>query len=278
MDTASSMIRAAEQTGSAALRSGPSKRPTRIRARRPLLSAPLVLCLLWSTAGLQASAQDSSAAQPGLPASVAPLELQANELRERFMEALRDCGVEPAFEPKIVVRTHPGMIAYFPGEQSVHLSRWADLPAPVVGTLSAWAAEGALGLGAEQQFAEVFHSLLLPHELGHYLQHASGRLARLDRWESEVEANRIAIAFWQLDPAEAQRLPARIDNFIGFLGNLPSPVPEGSEPREYFNANYERLGDDGPAYGWYMGGLMRTAWEERSRTDFCALAKLNSPS
>lgn len=278
MDTAFTLPCAAEQTGEAALRSGLPKRPARIRERRSFLSAPRVLCLLLSTAGLQASAQDSGAAEPGSPTSLASIELQANGLRDRFMNALRDCGVEPAFEPKMVVRTHPGMIAYFPGEQSVHLSRWADLPAPVVGMLNAWAAEGTLGLSAERQFAEVFHSLLLPHELGHYLQHASGRLASLDRWASEVEANRIAIAFWQLDAAEAQRLPARIDNFIGFLGNLPSPVPEGSEPREYFNANYERLGDDGPAYGWYMGGLMRVAWEERGLTDFCALAKLNPPS
>ncbi len=276
MGTTSLPPHTADRVGTTHMQHAPPSLPTRVGGCRRRLSVLPVLLMSVFSAAPGAQAHDP-AAQPDLRASVDGIELRAAEVLERFMTALRDCGVEPAFEPKIVVRTHPGMIAYFPGEQSVHLSRWADLPAPITGTLAAWAAEGTLGLSAEQQFAEVFHSLLLPHELGHYLQHASGRLARLDRWASEVEANRIAIAFWQLDPAEAQRLPARIDNFIGFLGNLPSPVPDGSEPREYFNANYERLGDDGPAYGWYMGGLMRTAWQERSRTDFCALAKLNRP-
>lgn len=108
---------------------------------------------------------------------------------------------------------------------------------------------------AEQQFAEIFNSLLLPHELGHYLQHLSGRSRKLDRWESEVEANR-----------------------IGFLGQLPDPVPDGMQPRDYFNANYERLGDDAQAYGWYQGAFMRTAWAERASTDFCKLVRLNAPA
>lgn len=86
---------------------------------------------------------------------------------------------------------------------------------------------------AEQQFAEIFNSLLLPHELGHYLQHLSGRSRKVDRWESEVEANRIAIAFWSLAPSDAEQLPKRIENFVGFLGQLPDPVPDGMQPRDY---------------------------------------------
>ncbi len=97
------------------------------------------------------------------------------------------------------------------------------------------------------------------------------------RWESEVEANRIAIAFWSLDPAEAAQLPARIENFAVFLEALPDPVPPGVSPRDYFNANYERLGDDAQAYGWYQGAFMRTAWNERAQTDFCSLVRLNAP-
>lgn len=202
---------------------------------------------------------------------------QATALRDRFMAAVRACGITPPFDPSIIVDSHPSIIAYSFEARTAHLSRWAELPAPLQAMLEAWGADGPLGLSGEQQFADIFNSLLVPHELGHYLQHVSGRYRTLDLWEGEVEANRIAIAFWSLDPAEAARLPDRIENFAGFLGKIPSPVPEGSQPRDYFNANYEALGQDAEAYGWYQGAFMRTAWEERDQTDFCDLVTLNAP-
>ena len=206
------------------------------------------------------------------------IERQAFDIRDRFMAAVKACGVVPTFRPGVVVKTHPGIVAYFKEDQSAHLSRWADMPPPVKDMIEAWAANGSLGLNGEAQFAEIFNSLLLPHELGHYLQDMSGRWNGMDRWESEVEANRIAIAFWSLDPAEAVRLPGRIENFTGFLEKLPSPVPKGMLARDYFNANYEKLGNNAEAYGWYQGAFMRTAWNERAQTEFCKLARLNSPA
>ena len=206
------------------------------------------------------------------------IERQAFDIRDRFMAAVKACGVVPAFQPGIVVETHPGVVAYFEKDRSAHLSRWADMPPPIREMMEAWAANGPLGLNGEAHFAEIFNSLLLPHELGHYLQSMSGRWDGMDRWESEVEANRIAIAFWSLDPVEAKRLPNRIENFTAFLEKLPSPVPKGMAPRDYFNANYEKLGNDAKAYGWYQGAFMRTAWNERAETNFCDLARLKAPA
>lgn len=202
----------------------------------------------------------------------------AVDIRDRFMAEVRRCGVAPTFEPGVVVKTHPLVVAYFQSDRAAHLSRWADMPPPIQGMIEAWAADGSLKLGGEAQFVEIFNSLLLPHELGHYLQDMSGRWGKLDRWESEVEANRIAIAFWSLKPGDAADLPNRIENFSGFLEKLPSPVPEGVQPRDYFNSNYERLGNDAEAYGWYQGAFMRAAWNEREQTDFCTLARLNAPA
>lgn len=204
------------------------------------------------------------------------IERQAFDIRDRFVAEVRNCGVVPTFEPGVVVETHPAVVAYFQSDRSAHLSRWADMPPPITGMVEAWAAKGTLGLSGEGQFVEIFNSLLLAHELGHYLQDLSGRWASMDRWESEVEANRIAIAFWSLDPAEAAKLPARIENFAVFLETLPNPVPTAVRPRDYFNANYEKLGNDAEAYGWYQGAFMRTAWNERAATDFCSLVKLKA--
>lgn len=206
-----------------------------------------------------------------------PVQAEATALRDRFVAAIKACGVTPTFEPGVIVETHPGLVAYFNDDRSAHLSRWAEVDPSFQGMVEAWGAAGPLGLDGEHQFSEIFNSLLLPHELGHFLQHQSGRFETLDHWEAEVEANRIAIAFWSLDPADAARLPARIENFTGFLGKLPDPVPEGSTPRDYFNANYRQLGADAQAYGWYQGAFMRTAWAERNQNDFCALVRLNSP-
>lgn len=206
------------------------------------------------------------------------VERQALDIRDRFVKAIEACGIEPAFGPGIVMKTHPGVVAYFKQDRSAHLSRWADLPLPVQGMVEAWAASGTAGLDGEAHFVQVFNGLLLPHELGHYLQHMSGRLDTLPRWESEIEANRIAIAFWSLEGTDSASLPERIENFSRFLESLPSPVPEGVDLRDHFNANYDTLGEDAAAYGWYQGTLMRRAWDERGQTDFCSLVRLNAPA
>lgn len=206
------------------------------------------------------------------------VESQALDIRDRFVAAIESCGVKPAFGPGIVIRTHPGIVAYFKQDRSAHLSRWADLPPPVQRMVEAWAASGTAGLSGEAHFVQVFNGLLLPHELGHYLQHMSGRLDTLPRWESEIEANRIAIAFWSLEGTGSASLPERIENFSRFLESLPRPVPAGVDLRDHFNANYDALGEDAAAYGWYQGTLMRKAWDERGQTDFCSLVRLNAPA
>lgn len=143
--------------------------------------------------------------------------------------------------------------------------------------MTAWAARAGAPDGAAI-FADIFNSLLVPHEMGHWTQHLSRRALTLDFWEMEVEANRLALAFWSLDPDQAQRLPARVEAFTGFLGDLPNPVPEGQTPRDYFNANYAALGADPAAYGWFQGAFMREAWDRRGEADFCDLARLNAPA
>ena len=54
---------------------------------------------------------------------------------------------------------------------------------------------------------------------------------------------------------------------------LPDPVPAGQDPRAYFEANYEALGADPMAYGWYQGAFMRAAWADHGSAGFCDLVK-----
>lgn len=227
----------------------------------------VVLALI--VAASPATAQDSSP-------PVDPLQAHGEQIRDRFLSAVHDCGVEPTFIPAVVVRTSPSLATYSSADRALYLSRYEDLPPPIQATMAAWAQNGTLGLDASGQFAEIFNTLVVPHELGHALQAMWGRQSVLDRWDRETEANRIAIEFWALNASEAERLPTRIENVTRFLGRLPDPVPEGRSPREHFNTDYQALVADPQAYGWFQGALMRTAWEERDQRGFCDLVRLNA--
>jgi hypothetical protein len=205
-----------------------------------------------------------------------PVQARGDAIRDRFVAAVRECGVEPTFIPEVAIRTAPSLATYSSTDRTLYLSRFEELPPPIQGTMTAWAADGVLDLDAQGQFAEIFNTLVVPHELGHALQFMWGRHPTLDRWESETEANRIAIAYWRLDPAEAERLPERIENVTRFLGRLPSPVPEGRSARDHFNSDYWALVADPQAYGWYQGALMQTAWDQRDQSSFCDLVRINA--
>lgn len=215
----------------------------------------------------------SSLAGPAGAQSDDPLVAQTEAIIARFMTEMRNCGVEPAYVPGVVVDSTPSIVSFYDGDRSVHMSRWADTPSFVKDLVNGWSAAGTLGYTPEQQFAEIFNSLLVPHELGHFVELSAGAYDQADFWVGEVNANRIALAFWALDPAERARLAARIENYNVFLAALPNPVPQGEDPHAYFQANYERLSNDPAAYGWYQGAFMRAAWAQKDEADFCALVR-----
>lgn len=212
-------------------------------------------------------------ATPALAQGVDPLKMQAEAIIARFDTALRACGVTPPYVPGVIVDSAPSLVSYYLDDRSVHLSRWAEMPEGIQGMLGGWAAAGTLGLTPEHQFAEIFNSLLVPHELGNYVASPDGRLNTLDGWENEVLANRIAIAFWLQDTAPNAPVADRVANFNTFLGQLPNPVPAGEDPHAYFESNYEALSNDAAAYGWYQGAFMRTAWAGHEGVTFCDLVK-----
>ena len=212
-------------------------------------------------------------AGPAMADTPDPVREKAAAIIGRFDAALRACGVEPEFVPGIVIDSDPTIISFYDRTRSVHLSRWSEMPPPVQGLMEAWAEGGTLGLAPEAHFAEIFNSLLIPHELGHYVAMMDGRFRTQDFWTNEVQANRIALAFWAMDAEPGRPLADRVENFTRFLSALPDPVPAGQDPRAYFEANYEALGADPMAYGWYQGAFMRAAWAEHESAGFCDLVK-----
>lgn len=231
--------------------------------------------LLWIASALTLLCASPVVVQSAAPD---PLRAQGEAIRDRFVAAIRACGVEPSFLPTVEVDTRPSLVSYNTEGRVVRISRWEELDPGMQGLVTAWSQQGTLGLTPEQMFGEIFNSFLLAHELGHYLEHMSGRLNTVDLWQSEVEANQIAIAFWEQDAGQAERLPMRVENFNRFLEGLPDPVPTGEDSRAWFIANYDgRLSTDAAAYGWYQGAFVRTAWAQRADRDFCGWVQANPP-
>jgi hypothetical protein len=223
-------------------------------------------CLLGFTAAFGTDAS---------PAPIDPAGQRASTVLDDFVTAMHVCGVRPVNLPRLVMKTAPYLSSYFNDDNTIRLSRWHELPQPVESLMTDWAKQGTLKLAPPEMFGEIFNSLLVPHEMGHYLKYQSGRSKTLDHWQSEIEADQIAIAFWSLTPNGKASIANRVSNFERFLGTLPNPVPGGADPHAYFEANYDRLGSDPGAYGWYQGAFMRTAWADRSERDFCGWITLN---
>lgn len=203
-----------------------------------------------------------------------PLQDKVAGITERFVAAVRACGVEPAFVPATELATDARVISYDPEKRAVIIGRWEALPPPIQGFLADWAAHDMPGETPQALFDKLFNGFLVAHELGHWVGDQSGRMATVDYYDFEVEANRFAIAFAALDPRTLATREETVGQF-SYIRGLPNPVPEGQTARQYFNDNYMTLTTQDPiAYNWYQGHFMQMAWERRDEADFCALARL----
>lgn len=207
-------------------------------------------------------------------ATLAPVEQKVTVIRDRFVVAVRACGVRPKFEPAVKIATEPAVIAYRGKSRTLVIGRWAALPPPIKDFLDKWAAHGMPGGTGEVLFDKLFNGFLVGHELGHWVGDQSGRLKTIDFYEAEIEANQFAIAFANLKPGSENSREKTVEQFA-FLRTLPSPVPAGQDERAYFNAHYWTMSTQDPvAYNWYQGRFMQEAWKRRDKMDFCQLVMM----
>ncbi|ADL01322.1 hypothetical protein [Brevundimonas subvibrioides] len=213
-----------------------------------------------------------------------PAQDVGDSIRDRFVAAVEACGTALSSTPGVVVDTSSSIdIHYSPDDRSIHLGRWADLDTDSRGVIEAWASKGTMGLSPEQMFSETFNSIMAPHELGHFLQDISGRSASLGMWDGELEANRIAVAFWAMQPGADGRVVERVGNITPLMDDVPDPVPAEEDPKAFFETHYDAFmrGEDGPlnpvTYSWFQARLLTTALEEPEAYPFCDLVQINQP-
>jgi len=154
------------------------------------------------------------------------------------------------------------MIFYDDRTHTIHYPVWNDLAADQRAQMIE--AAGRSGLDPETFFTDTFQSLLVAHELGHWLETIDDR--QIDHWSSELQANRIAVAYWRLVTNDDALVEARVKPLWQGQNGIDH-VPPGRAIAEWFN----EAPFDPATYGWFQGRMMQEAWRRRDEADFCAL-------
>lgn len=157
-----------------------------------------------------------------------------------------------------------------------HEADFTTLPPPMQQIWNGWASYTTDEPNGEALFKDMFYRFFMVHELGHLIAHRviQGLPEPQDKETSdnlqnnllsgEYEANRIALSwFREYDPEYLTRL---IGDFRRIKAKLPNPVPAGLDPRRYFSDNYDKLGVDPVAYGWFQLYMVISVYDEPAKS------------
>jgi hypothetical protein len=194
---------------------------------------------------------------------------------DTFYEAVVACDRTPPFKPSVSMDPTSDAIRYDSVNRVIVLVPYESLPPPRRAAMDRFAAIGTLGLSGREQYLEVFHNLLVPHELGHWLQEIAQR--PLNRWLAEYQANQIMVAFWREYPA-ASPAPAtelRLANFVAQPPHAPSPMPAdaGLSVSDYFNSHLAEIEANPMAYAAFQKLMVRQAMVEEPAPSFGELVE-----
>ena len=159
---------------------------------------------------------------------------------------------------------------------TAHEADFTKLPPPMQQVWNEWASDTTDEPSGEALFRDMFYRFFLVHELGHLIAHRVIQgLPEAERKETEenlthnllsgeYEANRIALSwFRETDPEYLTRL---VSDFRRIEKKLPDPVPTGLDPRRYFSDNYDKLGADPLAYGWFQLYMVISVYDEPAKS------------
>ena len=183
----------------------------------------------------------------------------------------------PAFSPpKIVLDAGMRISLFTYGDGTVHEAQFADLPPQMQDLWKQWASYTTDQPDGKALFDDMFHRFFFVHEMGHWM--ASQVIAGLpgsemsivakneanNKWAREIAANRIACAWYrEHDP---QYLAKLVADFRRIQSRLPNPVPAGTDKKTYFTDNYQKLGIDPLAYGWYQLQMVIEVYDQPAQT------------
>ena len=195
-------------------------------------------------------------------------------IERRFVDEVHGAGVKtPRPAPSIQFETAAILATYNADANAIHILRWNSAPLPAKATFNLMAIYCKDGITGEKLFAESYGRLFFAHELGHWLQLQFHR-GPIDQYRLEMEANRIAVAFWSARPDDRAWLRQMVERYKLVRSQFPNPVPKGQDPGDYFNRNWKKWVQDGRLeYGAYQIRMIIDAWDERNRPAFAEIAR-----
>lgn len=119
--------------------------------------------------------------------------------------------------------------------------------------------DGDLSKG-QTLYEDYFLKFNLIHEVSHTIQVLYD--VKIDSYEMEQGANNLAVAYWsEVDPDFITKIEKYVDIV---LTKFESPVPEGEDEHQYFVENYEMLGANPSAYGYYQFKFVKNALDSNN--------------
>jgi hypothetical protein len=174
------------------------------------------------------------------------------------------CAIEP---PKLIVQDVPSFGSYDPDTNTLTSPAWQQMGSEEQSLFYRGVGPGAKEADARAEFELGVHHWVFVHELGHWWEACRGMIDRGDHYGFELEADKIAAAYWnEHDPSIISHQQAV---FQAIVQNWPNPLPVGQTPDAYFNKNYDTLGPT-PAYIWFQAQMCLTAFAQKPLPRFSA--------
>lgn len=116
---------------------------------------------------------------------------------------------------------------------------------------------------AHEFYRLYFYWFFVPHEMGHLLRQHFGTdgYRHGSYWSEEQDVNDFAVAYWRHLGCDR-----RLDEVGAFakraLAVLPDPVPAGTEPQAFLDANFETVVAQPQVYGYFQFSMIAESLEK----------------
>jgi hypothetical protein len=172
------------------------------------------------------------------------LESDGNKIIAEFDLFIKDQGFSLPAIPKVKIQTEPSLIRIDRPNNTVIVPYWDDLTNDQKEIFKSWRGENA-----EELFVLMFNWFFIPHELGHFI---NPMIHDLNPYQCEREANEVAVMFFRRNPENFEKLDFLKKSLTQVLEILPKIDFGNMSEAEYFNTNYQKIGNNPNVYGYFQ--------------------------
>ena len=184
---------------------------------------------------------------------------QLTQLRDAFLRRIDAEGYKLCPAPQIELGDPASFGHFVPERNTVMVGAWTHLAPEERQGFEAMAQSMGGDATGRSVFENGANRWVFVHELAHWWQ-ACRHQTRPQSYAAENGADRIALAFWrERDPRYAVGI---VHGYRALLTSMPSPVPEGEAPPQYYDANYAKV-SQGNADPWFQATMIAALAEEQ---------------